>query len=125
MNNAEICYPLLFRNVYQPQKLLSINGLEAPHLIPHADVNDHLFEEPESAIKDNPGILKEENESGLGYPQDVDKSAVFPAVAFIGMLLVLLFLLNQYYKGRSKPKRKRSRMKKLQNVIYGFKHPTV
>lgn len=67
----------------------------------------------------------DEKSSGISYTQDVDTSTVFPALAFLGTALVVLFMLNQYYKGRSKPKRKRPRMKKFHSLVYGTKVPSV
>lgn len=48
-----------------------------------------------------------------------DTSGFFPAMAFIGMLLVLIFFLNHMYKCRTKPKRKKPpRLRRIQQSVY-------
>ncbi|XP_045191862.2 membrane-bound transcription factor site-1 protease-like [Mercenaria mercenaria] len=111
-------------NLYQPQKLLSINNFDAVNLNVMGGPKENFMSESESAIKDLPNQV-EQKSPGQSYTQDVDTSAVFPALAFLGTALVVLFLLNQYYKGRSKPKRKRPRTKKFHNLMYGYKVPSV
>lgn len=113
-----------FRNLYQPQKLLSINNFDAGGLGVIGGHKGGLLVEPESAMKDEPSHVDDKS-SGISYTKDVDTSTVFPALAFLGTALVVLFMLNQYYKGRSKPKRKRPRMKKFHGLMYGTKVPSV
>lgn len=55
----------------------------------------------------------------------MDSAGVYPVIAFVGTGLVMLFLLNQYYKGKTKPKKKRPRLKKLHHLVYGNKMPGV
>lgn len=113
-------------NLYQPQKLLSINNFEAAHLaIPGLPKDEEPIVEPESSIRDLPGSLVEQKIYGPLYSHSMDTSTVFPALAFLGTALVVLFLLNHWYKGRTKPRRKRPRLKKLQHLIYGTKVPSV
>lgn len=80
-----------------------------------------------------PGIVKETGVFPQGVDlqmkraneiQDVDTNNVFPVVAFVATGLVLLFLLNQYYKSRSKPKKRRPRLKKFHQLFTG-KVPSV
>lgn len=113
---------LICRNLYQPQKLLSVNSLDIGHLPVHSVQRDM---EPEVEIHEphSPDQILPDN----GFSHDMDKHAVFPIIAFLGMALVVLFMLNQYYKGRSKPKHKRPRnMKKFPtSMMYGYKVPSV
>lgn len=111
-------------NLYQPQKLLSVNNFDAGSLGSFGGHKENLLVEPESAIKDLSGHVHEQSE-GLSYTHDVDTSTVFPALAFLGTAFVVLFMLNQYYKSRSKPKRKRPRMKKFNSLMYGSRIPSV
>ena len=114
------------RNIYQPQKLLSINGFEPANILAGAGHKDNSHDQMKDSIKDQPGFVPEPHYSGPNLPQEVDSSTVFPALAFLGTALVVLFLVNQYYRGKSKPKRKRPRLKKLNNLVYGgFKGPSV
>ena len=113
-------------NLYQPQKLLSIHGLEAPHLSLGTGHRDDHLDEVESAIREAPGRAQDTGQPGArSLAQDVDGSTVFPALAFLGTALVVLFLLNQYYKGKSKPRRKRPRINKKFHTMYGYKVPSV
>lgn len=113
-------------NIYQPQKLLSINGFEPANILAGAGHKDNSHDQMKDSIKDQPGFVPEPHYSGPNLPQEVDSSTVFPALAFLGTALVVLFLVNQYYRGKSKPKRKRPRLKKLNNLVYGgFKGPSV
>lgn len=117
--------PCYSRTLYQPQKLLSINSFDAVNLDVMAGPKANLIVESNSAIKDLPSRVVDDKSPGHSYTEDVDTSTVFPALAFLGTALVILFMLNQYYKGRSKPKRKRPRMKKFHNLMYGYKVPSV
>jgi len=64
---------------------------------------------------------------------ELDSWSVFPVLAFLGTALVLLFMVNQYYKTRSKPRRKKQRGttgtgKRYSHMVYGgggFKPPAV
>lgn len=112
-------------NLYQQQKLLS-TGLDIPIPI---GIDRH-----DSELMPNvPGIVKETGVFPQGVDlqmkraneiQDVDTNNVFPVVAFVATGLVLLFLLNQYYKSRSKPKKRRPRLKKFHQLFTG-KVPSV
>ena len=117
--------PFSCRFHFQPQKLLSINGFEAAHLLAGGGHKDSSQDHIRDSIKDQPGFVPEPHYSGPNLPQEVDSSTVFPVLAFLGMALVVLFMVNQYYRGKSKPKRKRPRMKKLHNLVYGYKGPSV
>ncbi len=44
---------------------------------------------------------------------------VFPTIAFLGMALVLVFIVNHVYKAKNKPRRKKPRLRKLQFLNYG------
>ena len=53
-------------------------------------------------------------------------SPVFPTIAFLGMALVLVFLVNILYKSKHKPRRRRPRTtKRFHNVTLGVKVPSV
>ena len=117
--------PFCCRSIYQPQKLLSINGFEAAHLLAGVGHKDNNQDPIKDSIKDQPGFVPEPHYNGPTFPQEVDSSTVFPALAFLGTALVVLFLVNQYYRGKSKPKRKRPRLKKLHHIVYGYKGPSV
>ncbi|XP_050396545.1 membrane-bound transcription factor site-1 protease [Patella vulgata] len=103
-------------NLYQPQKLMSV-GIEAP--LPM------MKKERDELIDIKPGLLPEQPLNGPIVLQE--SSNVYPILAFIGTGLVVLFLLNQYYQSRSRPKRKRTkpRSRKFQQLIYGAKLPGV
>ncbi|KAL3859602.1 hypothetical protein ACJMK2_009816 [Sinanodonta woodiana] len=111
-------------NLYQPQKLLSINGFDVPiGGNNQRDMNKHLPvpDIKEQAEFDLDSPLKEESH----FAQEVDNLTVFPVLAFVGLTLVVLFCINQYYRGKSKPKRRRPRLKKFHHIIYGTKVPSV
>lgn len=113
--------PLFCRNLFQQQKLLSV-GLDESLPLGRQSVED-LIESMETKEKIDHGA--EPHIQGGGVMQDIDSNSVFPVLAFIGTGLVLLFLLNQYYRGRSKPRRKRPRLKKIHTLLYGTKGPSV
>ncbi|XP_056009187.1 membrane-bound transcription factor site-1 protease-like isoform X2 [Ostrea edulis] len=108
-------------NLFQQQKLLSV-GLDESLPLDRQSVED-LIESMETKEKIDHGA--EPHIQGGGVMQDIDSNSVFPVLAFIGTGLVLLFLLNQYYRGRSKPRRKRPRLKKIHTLLYGTKGPSV
>ncbi|KAL4234848.1 Membrane-bound transcription factor site-1 protease [Mactra antiquata] len=111
-------------NLYQPQKLLSINNFDTNNfgvLMPHEDILDR----EDSGIKQSPSEIEEEKSVKESFSTDINTTTVFPVLAFLGTALVVLFMLNMYYKGKSKPKRKRPRMKKFQGLMYGYKGPSV
>lgn len=112
-------------NLYQPQKLLSINNLDARLFDGLAEQKGNLLVEPETEVKETGHHIVEDNSVELSYTKDMDVFTVFPVLAFLGTAFVVLFLLNQYYKGRAKPKRKRPRVKKFYNIVYGSKMPSV
>ena len=98
---------LLFSsNLYKHQKLLSI-GLEPP--LPA--LNKPLA----PGIQEQPGFNWETMPGGLPA-QARDATPIFPVIAFIGTMLVLLFLINHMYKAQTKPRRKKPRLKKLYNT---------
>ena len=109
------------RNLFQQQKLLSI-GLDETLPLGKQSVED-LIESLET--KEKLGYGAEPHVQGGGPNQDIDSNNVFPVLAFIGTGLVLLFLLNQYYRGRSKPRRKRPRLKRIHTLLYGTNGPSV
>ena len=103
--------------LYQPQKLLSID-LEDPGAggapIPF---NQRAPDQAElSQHRSGVGGLPEADggDSRLfpggdgGQLQLVQDRSWFPALAFLGTGLVVLFLLNQYYHARSRPRRRRA-----------------
>ena len=112
-------------DIYRPQKLLSINGFESAHILPGVNNKDSAQDHLKDGFKDLPGFVPEPHYNGPNLVHEVDSSTVFPALAFLGTALVVLFLVNQYYRGKSKPKRKRPRLKKLHNFVYGYKGPSV
>ncbi|XP_052230878.1 membrane-bound transcription factor site-1 protease-like [Dreissena polymorpha] len=98
-------------NLYQPQKLLSVNTFDVYHVplpIGKGDLPDI-----EAEVKHVP----EDTDTGL--PHKTERASVFPALAFLGAALVLLFMLNQLYKKRTKPKRKRPRLKNYSRLVQG------
>ncbi|XP_062580342.1 membrane-bound transcription factor site-1 protease-like [Saccostrea cucullata] len=110
-------------NLFQQQKLLSI-GLDESVPLGRRHVEEDLIESLEA--KENFGNGAAPHiQGGGGAMQDIDSNSVFPVLAFIGTGLVLLFLLNQYYRGRSKPRRKKPRLKKFPTMLYGTKGPSV
>lgn len=119
LNVSFIC---IFRNLFQQQKLLSVR-LEESLPLGRQSVED-LIESLETKEKLGYGGA-EPHVQGAGPIQDIDSNSVFPVLAFIATGLVLLFLLNQYYRGRSKSRRKRPRLKKFHTMLYGTKGPSV
>lgn len=119
VNVSFIC---IFRNLFQQQKLLSVR-LEESLPMGRQSVED-LIESLETKEKLGYGGA-EPHVQGAGPIQDIDSNSVFPVLAFIATGLVLLFLLNQYYRGRSKPRRKRPRLKRFHTMLYGTKGPSV
>lgn len=109
-------------NLYQPQKLMSID-LEA--MLPLNKHDDNPLNAHIGGIKDRPGYPADAQISGPQLIQD--HSNFFPVLAFLGTGLVILFLLNQYYRSKSRPKRKRPKMRKpLHNTSHsGPKMPGV
>ncbi|KAK2147562.1 hypothetical protein LSH36_547g03036 [Paralvinella palmiformis] len=90
-------------NLYQHQKLLSVSGLDDLPLMPQHDKLLPLPEAPDGApvnINLLPSYSRRMYETG----------PVFPTVAFLGMALVLVFILKQVYK--NKRRRKRPRLRK-------------
>lgn len=107
----------LCSNLYQPQKLLSI-GLEPP--VP-------VMNKPGNAlplgIRDSP-VINWQSGSGGSVSEGL---TVFPAVAFLGTILVVVFLVCHFYKFKfNKPRRKRPKIKKIHHyLMYGSKVPGV
>ncbi|KAK3086362.1 hypothetical protein FSP39_017399 [Pinctada imbricata] len=107
-------------NLFQQQKLLSV-GLEESVRVNHQD--SAALRDDSLLHQDMLGVGPEPH--GAAAVQEVDSNNFFPVLAFLATGLVLLFILNQYYRTRSKPKRKRPRLKKLHQIIYGNKIPGV
>ena len=107
---------LFHRNVFKPYKLLSIDP-DGP--LPHVDHVDL----PVVEVKDIVGPDGLDQISGPTFVQD--RSSVFPVLAFLGTGLVVLFLFNQYYRTRSRPRRKRPRARKLLQLNAGRQVPGV
>ena len=78
---------------------------------------------PGGGIKDSPGVGWEPLPGHHTAITD-NMVTVFPVLAFLAVVLVLFFLLNQLYKIRGKPRRKRPRLKKIHHMVYG-KVPSV
>ena len=112
-------YFLFPSNLFRQQKLLSV-GLEPPlPILPHGGGEDGSDPLP-PGIRDTPlggaGSADMMGVSGRLY----DSTPVFPTIAFLGMALVLVFLINHFYKNKHKPRRKKVRLKKLPSVsTYG------
>ncbi|XP_041376922.1 membrane-bound transcription factor site-1 protease-like [Gigantopelta aegis] len=104
-------------NLYQHQKLMSVGGLDAP--LPPLNKLGNPMQPHMGRINDKPGSMLNFQFKGSQLVQD--SSNFFPVIAFIGTGLVLLFLVNQYYRGRARPKRKRPKPRRLQQLIYGVK----
>ncbi|KAL5022745.1 hypothetical protein ScPMuIL_001900 [Solemya velum] len=105
------------KNLYQPQKLLSIDIGETQLGGRHG--SDDANNIPLPQIQDKSSFIFDPGTITSNHSQELDTGTVFPALAFLSTALVCLFLFNQYYKGRSKPKRRRPRMKKLHQILYG------
>lgn len=80
---------------------------------------DDAINIPVPDVPDNPSFIFDPAIRAPTNSQELDTGTVFPALAFLSTALVLLFLFNQYYKGRSKPKRRRPRLRKLHQMLYG------
>lgn len=114
-------YVIIFRNLYQQQKLLSV-VLDEAIIIGNErktlDIGAQEIKEP-VGLPHEPHFHKEKQTL-----HSVDHFGMYPVIAFVGTGLVLLFLLNQYYKGKAKPKKKRPRVKR-HHLVYGTKTPGV
>jgi membrane-bound transcription factor site-1 protease len=77
-------------------------------------------------IQDNPamnaGWEKVPGSQGINFQ---DHLTMFPILAFVAMVLVLGFFLSQLNKGKSKPKRRRPRLRKIQRITYTSNMPGV
>ncbi|WAR11340.1 MBTP1-like protein, partial [Mya arenaria] len=106
-------------------KLLSVNNFDINH-VPLLSLPQENMADMESEMKELPVKEPEESESRHSHKHEVDRNTFFPALAFLGTALVILFMLNQYYKRRSKPRRKRPRAQKYSNLMYGrtYKSPS-
>ncbi|CAG5132157.1 unnamed protein product, partial [Candidula unifasciata] len=108
-------------NLYQPQniKLLSIdlNAPAVPANHPDVDLGP-------AAGGDSPGIGLQSHLSSQMLTQD--RFTWFPVLAVLGTSLVALFLFNQYYRYKSRPKiRRRPKARKFTQTMYGGKTPRV
>ncbi|ELT90538.1 hypothetical protein CAPTEDRAFT_207115 [Capitella teleta] len=54
-----------------------------------------------------------------------DSTPMFSTIAFLGMALVLVYIINHIYKGKHRPRRKRGRLKKMPTIFSGVKMPGV
>lgn len=93
-------------NLYQPQKLMSID-LDSPPMLPnkHIDFNSQLTGAGISGIRDS-GFADLSNGGG-GGSYVADHPTFLSWLAFLSTGLVVMFLINQYYRRRSRPKKKR------------------
>ena len=99
-------------------KLLSIGDEIALPPLPQED--------PFPGIRDQPGSDQSDWDVIASTNSRLsDHMPVFPTIAFLGMALVLVFLVNHLYKSKSKPRRKKPRLRRYQNVTYGVKVPGV
>lgn len=109
-------------NLYQQQKLLSV-GIDEAIIIGNErktlDIGAKEIKEP-VGLPHEPHFQKEKHSLG-----SVDHFGMYPVLAFVGTGLVLLFLLNQYYKGKAKPKKKKPRVKRVHHLVYGTHEPRV
>ena len=97
-----------FRNLYKQQKLLSI-GLDSPiQWLPQ------LPEGNIGGIQESFGGEDSNSNPQTGYLDAPETPGVFPIMAFMGMVLVLVFIVNHMYNRKSKPRRKRPRLKRMQ-----------
>ncbi|XP_076111687.1 membrane-bound transcription factor site-1 protease-like [Mytilus galloprovincialis] len=108
-------------NLFQQQKLLSVGLDEAVIIGNERKTLDIGVKE----IKEPIGLPHEPHLKDRHSVHSVDTAGVYPVLAFVGTGLVLLFLLNQYYKGKAKTKKKRSRFKRSNYSVYGTKTPGV
>ena len=106
----------VFSNLYKQMKLMSIGegGIALPPL-PREELLPGIQDSPG---KDEWDISPNTNSRLYG------NTPVFPTIAFLGMALVLVFLVNILYKNKSKPRRKKTR-RRFTNVTFGVKVPGV
>ena len=99
--------------MFKHQKLLSI-GLEAPLPL----VNNKR--EPFIPEPFRPGDFPprwDASRRPSSWFRFADHLTMFPVLAFVGMVLVFGFFLNQLFKRKTRPKRKKPRLKKLQPIL--------
>lgn len=101
---------LLYRNIYQHQKLLSI-GIE--DAIP---VLNHREDPLKHGVRELP--IMPLDSSFNGFSDGTEASTVLPVLVFLSTVLVIGFLCNHFYKLKSKPKRRRPRIRRFPHV-YG------
>lgn len=109
-------------NLYKQVKLLSL-GLDSLLPLMAQQQGDEM-----EGIRDTPGERSSEWEAVPVSKRKThlyESAPVFPTVAFLGMALVLVFLVNHLYKSKNKPRRKKQRTRKLPPTIFGFKVPGV
>lgn len=110
------------RNLFKQQKLLSVGLEPALPIMPHADGEELSDLQPPGFREMSKGPAANWEMMGSNG-RLYDTTPVFPTIAFLGMALVLVFLINHFYKGKHKPRRKRMRLKKV--VPFGAKVPSV
>lgn len=99
-------------NLFQHQKLLSID-INPPvpppgwHNIPHLPMK----------IADKAVPVIETHR--IDFPSSYDGLGFLPLFALVATLLVLLFFINQYCRHKPRPKKKKSRGRKVQHVLTG------
>lgn len=120
-----IWFSPLSSNLYQPQKLMSID-LDPPAMLP-VNKRDNPLNLPINGIQDKPGFPDTQLSTGGSIVSD--HPTFLSMLAFLSTGLVVLFLINQYYRRRSRPKRKRPRQgakpRRAQQIAYGIKMPGV
>ncbi|XP_074645435.1 membrane-bound transcription factor site-1 protease-like [Tubulanus polymorphus] len=99
-------------NLFKHQKLLSI-GLEPPLPL----INNKQENLIPNSILENPGNPPLDKVPGPIFNLQ-NKLTMFPVLAFLAMCFVLLFFFNQLCKGKTKPRRRKPRLKRIHHVTY-------
>lgn len=104
-----------FRNLYKSQKLLTV-GIESQlPLWPLPGLKDSRTEENSNDILTYRSEMPE-NESNLTY---------YPAIMLLLLLSVVVYTACRFHKSRSRPRKRKSRLKKMLSVINSSRVPAV
>lgn len=108
----------IFSNLYQPQKLLSIDSEFALPMLQQSDqLQKGIRGFPQGLYDWNPASPEQLPISRSLY----DGAPTYPTVAFVGMVLVLVYVAANIYKWWTRPRRKKPRPRKNRNAPFVLK----
>lgn len=107
-------------NLYKQVKLLSLGDEIALPPLPREDLLPGLRGGADDSSNEAWDLLPNTNSRMYG-----GTPVVFPTIAFLGMAIVLVYLVRIIYKNKTKPRRRRPKLRRFHNVTYGVKVPGV